>query len=270
MATLHFIETQDGWVGFGEWLRQTREARGLTLDDIMRETKIPRRNLEALERGNLGVVPAFYQRAEVRAIARAVGVDEGVAVGRLESAIAPPVEPARPRVPAAGAGLPAGAVYGVLALGALVLIAMQTGRALFNSASTPPPVAPAASTLAPSDAGSQPSMSLEADTVGAGAAVLSSEASTADVALAVDIAEPAAEVSPLSGGFTELVVRTEPAGARVTVNGIGWGVSPVVIRLPPGEKHVRVTKEGFAGTERALALGEGERRELDFSLSTAN
>ena len=111
MATVHFVNAPDGWVrqadqqesgstGFGEWLRRAREARGLTLDDITRETKIPLRNLEALEHGNLGVMPTFYQRAEVRAIAKVVGVDEGLAVDRLDSAIAPVVtrqaEVARP------------------------------------------------------------------------------------------------------------------------------------------------------------------------------
>ena len=81
--------------GFGMWLRRAREARGLTLDDVIRETKIPLRNLEALEHGQLGALPEFYQRAEVRAVARALGVDERMAIGRLDSAITPVAAPSR-------------------------------------------------------------------------------------------------------------------------------------------------------------------------------
>ena len=75
MATIHQVQTPGGWThpsahqdkswsGFGEWLTQARTARGLTLEDISRETKIPLRNLEALEHGDLGVMPTFYERAE--------------------------------------------------------------------------------------------------------------------------------------------------------------------------------------------------------------
>ena len=70
----------------GEFLRHARERRGFTLEGLARETKIPQRHLEALERDNLSAIPAaFYQRAEVRAYARAVGLDQGVTLARLES-----------------------------------------------------------------------------------------------------------------------------------------------------------------------------------------
>ena len=70
---------------FGGWLRHAREARGLTVEAIASLTKIPARHVEALERGDTLPLPAFYQRAEVRAVARAVGVDEQLAVERLEA-----------------------------------------------------------------------------------------------------------------------------------------------------------------------------------------
>ena len=81
---------------------------------------------------------------------------------------------------------------------------------------------------------------------------------------------PAEEVEPSPGTLAVLVVRTEPPGARVTVNGIGWGVSPVTIRVPAGEKHIRATKEGFAGIERAMALTDGGRQELNVRLLPAD
>jgi hypothetical protein len=70
--------------------------------------------------------------------------------------------------------------------------------------------------------------------------------------------------------ITELVVTTQPAGARVTVNGVGWGVSPVTIRyLPPGDKRIRVSKEGYATEERVLRVTEGRQRALDIPLNEA-
>jgi hypothetical protein len=68
---------------------------------------------------------------------------------------------------------------------------------------------------------------------------------------------------------TELVITSEPAGARVTVNGIGWGTTPVTIRhLTPGNKRIRVTKDGYASSERALPVAEGSRRTLNVELAT--
>ena len=260
MATVHLVQTADGWphptghddggASFGEWLRRTREARGLSLDDISRETKIPLRNLKALELGNLGVQPTFYQRAEVRAVAKAVGVDERLALERLDSAITPVVtlptaELSHPRMKAT-----ASAAFVVLALGALMLTGAMRRPAdpsFDATASRPEPA-----TVAP-----QPPV---AQSAGVSAAV--------SVAASPVVATPAVAAPPAS--FTELVVRTEPPGAHVTVNGIGWGASPVTIRhLAPGEKHIRATKEGFSASERVLGLDDNQRRTLDLRLTTA-
>jgi PEGA domain len=88
-------------------------------------------------------------------------------------------------------------------------------------------------------------------------------ASDVSVGVSTETAEPRRSADSI----TELVVTTEPAGARVTVNGIAWGVSPVTIpRLPPGDKRIRVTKEGYDSQERVLRLDEGQRRALDIPL----
>ena len=61
---------------FGEFLRDARERRGLTIQQIASETRIPWRHLDALEHGNLDAVPGgVYRRAEIRAYADAVGLD---------------------------------------------------------------------------------------------------------------------------------------------------------------------------------------------------
>ena len=87
MATV--LQHPFGTTTFGDFLRTAREQRGLTLQQISNETKIPRRLLESLEHGDLGAVPAgMYQRAEIRAYAKAVGLDQAVALSELERALA--------------------------------------------------------------------------------------------------------------------------------------------------------------------------------------
>ncbi len=83
----------------GGWLRHEREARGLTVEAIASQTKIPSRHLEALERGDGLALPAFYQRAEVRAVARVVGVDEQAALAQLDTELAPVEPPPAPTQP---------------------------------------------------------------------------------------------------------------------------------------------------------------------------
>ena len=79
-----------------------------------------------------------------------------------------------------------------------------------------------------------------------------------------------AEARGSADSVTELVVTTQPAGARVTVNGIGWGLAPVTIRhLPAGDKRIRVSKEGYATEERMVRLAEGRLKALDIRLRAA-
>src|SRR5688572_9899848 len=88
----------DTGITLGELLRQARERKGLTLEKLASDTKIPRRHLEALERDNLSAMPGeFYQRAEIRTYARAVGLDQKLVLARFESAVRPVGERESPR-----------------------------------------------------------------------------------------------------------------------------------------------------------------------------
>ena len=87
-AAVSRFSSGDESVAFGDFLRQARERRGLTLQQIARETKIPFRHLDALEHGNLSDVPqGIYRRAEIRAFAQSVGLDQSVALAELERAL---------------------------------------------------------------------------------------------------------------------------------------------------------------------------------------
>ncbi len=75
-------------------LRQAREDRGLSLEDVARTTRIPLSTLTAIEDGDRTGLPApIYVRGFVRAFARAVGVDPEEAVRALPGMTPPATSP---------------------------------------------------------------------------------------------------------------------------------------------------------------------------------
>lgn len=66
----------------GERLRHAREARGLTLEDVATQTRVPIRHLRAIEDSNFSELPAVtYTVGFGRSYANAVGLD-GPEIGR--------------------------------------------------------------------------------------------------------------------------------------------------------------------------------------------
>ena len=261
---------------FGGWLKHARETRGLSVEAVAKLTKIPSRHVEALERGDAVPLPAFYQRAEVRAVARAVGVDEQLAIERLEAEMpalaAPrraPAPPERPE-PAEPRSIRLDHVLAIAGTG--LVVAWLTGWGPFDRPAAsrdtvelpaPAPIAAPQAAVAPplpSEVPSPPPAPAPAPPVETLAALV--EAPIGPL-LPIALADP---VAPAAA--TELVIRTAPDGARVTVNGIGWGESPITIRnLEPGEQHIRVTMDGYTATERSVVIDEGHQQFVEIGLS---
>lgn len=60
----------------GNRLKEAREEKGMSLDDLQAATKIQKRYLTALEEGNYDIIPGkFYVRAFIKQYAEAVGID---------------------------------------------------------------------------------------------------------------------------------------------------------------------------------------------------
>lgn len=60
----------------GNRLKEAREAKGLTLDDLQDITKIQKRYLKDIEEGNYDSIPGkFYVRAFIKQYGEAVGLD---------------------------------------------------------------------------------------------------------------------------------------------------------------------------------------------------
>ena len=134
-----------------ERLRETREAQGLSLAEIAARTRIPIRQLEAIETSNFAALPSVtYSVGFAKAYARAVGADE-VAIGREVRALNDRSVrrtdyeaydiPDSSRVPTSGIAI-AGLVVAVLLL---IAIGLWYGTNLFRSEDAAP--APAASTI---------------------------------------------------------------------------------------------------------------------------
>jgi cytoskeletal protein RodZ len=273
-----------------ELLASARQRRGITLQHIADETKIPLRHLAALEREDLSALPAgLYRRAEVRAFARAVGVDDRLALGCLERLEAPPpsAEPLPQPPPAATAVFTRARLE--LAVGLALVAGVVFGRILWEHRSTAGPDTPAVVNLAnrsvaPADplredeqaaapeleavAAALPAVSLEAATQAPDAPAVTAPANPAPA-----VTDPAPEASsgtmppPGPAAGTGLSIVTEPRGARVTVNGVGWGETPVTIHhLPPGRKQIRVTLDGYQSVERIVQTDAGASRRVTIQL----
>ena len=89
--------------GFGRMLSEAREARGLTLEQIERDTRIVRRYLVALEQEDLQIFPAeVYARGFLRSYASYLGLNPAELVALLPGQAPPePPPPMITRPPAA-------------------------------------------------------------------------------------------------------------------------------------------------------------------------
>ncbi|MBH0209602.1 MAG: helix-turn-helix domain-containing protein, partial [Nitrospira sp.] len=68
----------------GEFFRQVREAKGLTVDEVSSKTRIRSDFVKALEDGNFAKLPdQVFARGFVRSYARSLGLDEEDAIHRF-------------------------------------------------------------------------------------------------------------------------------------------------------------------------------------------
>lgn len=75
--------------GVGQRLRRAREDRGLSLEDVAKETRIPIRHLEVIERGAFAELPArTYAVGFTRTYAKMLGLDEKLLTEDLRSELA--------------------------------------------------------------------------------------------------------------------------------------------------------------------------------------
>ena len=114
----------------GKALNEARTARGLTLLDVERDTRISTKYLKALEEGDLEIIPApVYARAFMRTYAQYLGLNAPSLVQRLPGAKPEPELPPLPEV-GPGATAPLLSASWVVA-GIVVAVLVVVGLVLF-------------------------------------------------------------------------------------------------------------------------------------------
>ncbi len=123
-------------------LQRARQARGLTLEEVERDTRISHRYLQALENENFGLLPApVYARGFLRTYARYLGLEPAnllplFPVGYVEEPVLQPWPKVKTPRTWPSSGLLAGAVVGVLILIVVLLYSLggqgESGHPLFG------------------------------------------------------------------------------------------------------------------------------------------
>jgi cytoskeletal protein RodZ len=259
---------------FGASLREQREARHLTLEQIAAVTKIASRHFNELERGDIRRWPGgMYRRAMIRAYARAVGLDaEDTVRTFLEVfpdehgtvAVAPQKAPEHD---ARGTAIvrDMASTAGIIGAAAAIFLVAWYAASYISSAIESDAVSTSQSVSANANEPVDTAQPAPLDQVAA-ASLSEATSGISDDASSGTTDEPVREVAIPTEG--ELRVVSDPDGAQVTVNGVGWGRTPVTIKyLPMGEKRVRFTKDGYASAERSIDItAERPLRSLNVTL----
>lgn len=264
-------------IGMATLLRRAREQRGLTLEQVADETRVPLERLAALEQDVLPHINrGFYQRAHIRAYARAVDLDERIVLAELKREAAPadppPAEqppPVRWRSVRGHHGVMlvvrAALVVGISGIVWDVSTARSTGDHA-ASALSPVPERHAVATTgnAPEIVQSTPPAAESTRLVPESTPLVAVQDAEVSALDAPGQSEP---TTPPTPAVTELVITTDPVEARVVVNGIGWGSTPITIQhLAPGEKRLRVTKDGYMAVERVTRVVAGRSTTVNIQL----
>jgi len=284
---------------FGEFLRTRRQNKGISLDQITNETKIPQRHFDALENGSVRSWPrGMYTRAMLRAYAESVGLDKEYVAHEFDRVFTPqnatpPAAPAPVASPTVSAprlrlwrrqnwpvhvwlrrgrslrlrlwqGRPQLQRRPVAIAGGLAIcVAVVTFIAVFAFRSDNAPLAVADPTAGPVRTADIPlnAAPTTANVVNVApttaSVVNAARTEPASASPVVRAAAAPTERTPAAPRAVdgELIITSEPAGARVIVDGVGRGSTPARIKyLPFGAKRVRLTKDGYVSAERTVSL----------------
>jgi cytoskeletal protein RodZ len=233
--------------GLGAMLRECRETKGLSLDDLSRDTRISLRALLALEEDRFRDLPApIFVRGFIRAYCTVVGEPPERALAFYDSASGAPRGPSA--VPRAAALVQAPARRPGLALrgraaklgmaGALVVVG---GVAyLFVSGATPEPdrARPAATALSPAAAPREPAPVVvpAASTIEAPIATPASASSVHAAPAPMPAAPAAPAAAPVARAAAPVATATAPVATATAPVATATAPAPIVVAPAPAPK----------------------------------
>ena len=218
----------------GETLQRARLARGVTLEEAERTTRISRRYLEALENENFGLLPApVYARGFLRTYARYLGLEPVdllplFPVGYLDVPLLEPMPKVMTPRTWPGSGLLAAGVVAVLLLVVVGLYAMGGGEGGGSSQSLFGPETMSPETGVAAGAALTPTQQ--------GAVVRTTPEPTVPAATAAAGGTPSAPVVVAAGTLPDLRGQTS-AEATATLRSLSLNYLLVQVRsdLPSGQ-----------------------------------
>lgn len=250
----------------GDWLKNKRLARNMTLEAAQARTKIGKQLLERLERNDLETWRSerFYKEHFLRVYAGEVGLNPREAVERFRrefpivEAAPPPVEPTTPVRPL---WLVVSACFAAACILALVVMyrpsALEAEDRIVQNAT--PSSAQQIDVKPPAVADVPPTAVAVAPPLPAAPAPQLAQPAPAPPAPLALVADP---VPPAREDFEgELMITSTPPGAHVTVNGVARGETPARVRfLPPGTYTIRIIETGYRIAERRAMLSPERAR----------
>ena len=143
----------------------------------------------------------------------------------------------------------------VLALGVGIAIGFAGGFFAGSREQTSTPVVAAAPTAAPPAAGKEFTESAVAPPAAPAAAAAPNPAPTTQNSEAKNQKSESSTLKSAAAAAGRILVRSRPAGARVTVDGKDYGVTPATVRdLARGAHRVKITRDGYAPDERRVVI----------------
>jgi cytoskeleton protein RodZ len=212
----------------GSYLREMRSAKGMSLEDVSRATRVGKAHLEALEAEELSALPApVFVKGFIRAYCEFLQANAAEALGRYQALTGERPSGAAPSAPAP---LAAGLGRGPIFVSVMLLVVLGAALYLLNSGlrgdSSPPlssqapaPSAPVAAPSAPEPAPAPPAPSAlpavpPAKPEPVAAAAPRAETPTTPVAAALPLAP-----APARGPQRLVVKAIEPTWVRVQMDG---------------------------------------------------
>jgi cytoskeleton protein RodZ len=245
---------EDRPADFGAFLRQAREARGLSLQQLSIATKIGVHALESLERNEPAKLPGgIFSRSFVRAYAREVGLDPEVTVSRFVAAFPDAAGADAMPVPATPEQLEsfdsqrrmAVTIVRLLGISLIVLVVALIVYSLWQRR------APAAPSTQSSAAGGSQATDLPRP-----AAQPREAAPASSPAPAVDTPAPGGPAASEPTAAPQPPVSSAPAAADASA-GPGGSAAPLIVGLVASEDcWLSVTVDGATLAQRTLGAGE--------------
>jgi cytoskeleton protein RodZ len=280
---------------FGMRLKQEREKRAITLDDISLSTKISTRMLRALEEEHFDQLPGgIFNKGFIRAYARCLGMDEEQAIADYMAATSPPGKnsenddqapvldpPSREPSPEENNGA-AGVPWGMFAV-VLLIVALGFAAWGFYSRESEKGTPASAASQPPTDSGaatadgakaSQPTVPSTAGGESSQTPAANSPVSPNPSSSQTPLSQAPSSLNPRAGRFVVLIKAREDSWLSVSIDG---EVSTHSTLTAPAEKSVRagneiIVKAGnigaldfeFNGKKLPAQGGYGEVKTLTF------